>query len=802
MSNRDITEQIPYVPNILTPVGTSTGMNRSNVPVKVPTIQSQSRSGGIPVLPSISHQGISSRIQNIPAISSVPSRVLNVTTLTDQSESRPIILPSVQSVPKTINPPVNIPQDQKPIFLVPGAPNGRVNAVPVMPPPNLTTVPIRLRQAPMILRTDEGSGNLFNNGPHHNPVKMVINHTNRRPQNAVQDETIAGRVVPRYQHDLAPTNTKPVVVTVRPVEEEYIELPTTNPYMKLPMAVINAIIREREVEITGTRIEKALQLFAYDTIMPDWLQSIQRQTIESSRALSDRKTYVFGALNGVDFERTPDIQARDLHKYVSVSILLNTPGHRLAGMLGDFINSLNRPMLEIFARNFGVQARHCHFISVEDLKTILRTRNSAHLRIKDLDDMANRYLMLSTHKYSNLLSDLYDVDGDNDAWINVSRSLPHPMENIIINLDVFPLGDIINSFGILVPLLQSDNQQRYVHDNIVAYNQFIVGRTNGIVPRHPIEALIYMQRRQLVEYFNQLTDKEIFNTMGVYIPYRSRRSLIDAIVNSISQNRFMYPLLRTKTRSINDTTLMATEIVDIDTFMVCYGTPLKYHTYEIIELLNAFHRSNDGNAIGFRRPENPKTYFNEEDINGLLELLKCFHRTQEITDLIGRIEEGLIDAKEAITFDITARMQLDTFDKPNRELIREYLHSIFITGMYMRRWQGPGHPYPLASADTRTKKEPDIEVSDGLNRGKSLLDRMSKPARSFCFKLKICQYGKGGSIEHGTEEFKGEWDNVWSGTQCIRMASTKFIGTAYHFLRALYKETIPGLKTDALDRIV
>ena len=68
--------------------------------------------------------------------------------------------------------------------------------------------------------------------------------------------------------------------------------------------------------------------------------------------------------------------------------------------------------------------------------------------------------------------------------------------------------------------------------------------------------------------------------------------------------------------------------------------------------------------------------------------------------------------------------------------------------------------------------------------------------------LKLCQYNRDGSIEHGAVTFKGEWDGVLKGTHCIRMASTKFIGTGLHYLRALYRETIPGVDVKVLERIV
>jgi hypothetical protein len=136
-----------------------------------------------------------------------------------------------------------------------------------------------------------------------------------------------------------------------------------------------------------------------------------------------------------------------------------------------------------------------------------------------------------------------------------------------------------------------------------------------------------------------------------------------------------------------------------------------------------------------------------------------------------------------------------------KSLVSEFLHQIFITGMYMRRWKGPGNPYPLRAGDTRCERDPEPIVRDNLSIAQAILDRMSDETRQFCMNLPIVQYLNRGRFDVETNPFSSEWNNVVTGQQCIRMASTKFVGTAVYYLNRLLNETIVGMENARVDRI-
>jgi len=581
-------------------------------------------------------------------------------------------------------------------------------------------------------------------------------------------------------------------------EDVHIELPKENPYLRIPRAVLDAIAQERDINLTGTTAQRVEQLYEFDHIMPDWIQSIMNKTIDNFQLLTGTKLYVFGALNGISFEGIAGLQNRDLINYIRVYILITTENHPGRNILPGLVNNLSRRFLEIFAGRLNIPRNNLKFIDSRDLRTAILTNSINHIPNDTIANISQRYHFLTTHKYSNLLDDLYNVSGEDDIWINVARNAPHPMESVILNLDKFSAAQIVDTFGISIPLSFSNDVDRYIRNNIVSYASIL---TRGNLYPIPLNVTIYMNSQDLTQYIQKLKDTEIWSTIGVYVPYNSRDELVANVVNCIIHPQFMYPTIRSIGCSHNMITVMGSEITDTNIFMICFGTALKYIVYELDDLIGSFYRDTETQAMEFRRPENTRNKFSIQDIEDLRRLLSCFPVTPLINELISKIDEGLIDAKEKIAYDDIARNQLRNFDETTRNLIRNFLQQIFYIGMYMRRWAGPGNPFPLKADTTRLDKNPDGKVTEQLGIGIELIKQMGPRAMEFCMNLKICEYNGQGNIDHGHARFNDEWDGVIKGKKCIRMSSSKFVGTGYHYLRALFRETIPGMDVRAVDRI-
>lgn len=727
-----------------------------DIPEIVPPLRRQMNDNREQLIENLDTNGVirgtintmTTRQQTIPQIPTIPTP----NTTGQRPQRQPVVVPSIPTHPLNRNTVTVTP------------------AVPMINPrPNQTTNPV----------------------PGRIPVVPRVNTGVTLPQ--IQPNIVLPTISP------AP---RPVTMVVQPPVEtqRVVNLPAQNPYLRIPRPVIDAIAQERDINLIGTNSERAEQLFEFDHIMPEWIQSVLTKTIDNFQVLTGSKLYVFGAVNGVTFDGIGGLNSRELMNYIRVFILTTNPNHPGRDFLPALVNNLGRHLLEIFASRLNIPRDNLRFISTEELRRAVTTGQTTHIANETIGIVAQRYNTLRNHKYSHLLDELYNIDGEDEAWINAARNAPHPMESVILGLDNYTSKQITDTFGMTIPLSHGNNIEQYIRNNIVSYANVLTRVTLDPIP---VEVMVYMQPADIEHFISKLTDNEIFSNIGIYVPYSSRLELVRNTASAISRPQFMYPASRNEMRTHNkETTINLTPITDTGTFMICYGTAIKYYMYELDELTGAFYRDDETGAMEFRRPENIRSKFSVQDIEGLRRLLSCFEPTQDITDLINRIDEGLIDAKEKIAYDDTARAQLRNFDKPTKDLIQQFLRQIFYTGMYMRRWQGPGTPFPLKSETTKNKKEPDAKVSEQLGLGLELLKQMGPLAKNFCVSLKICEYNGQGNIDHGQAIFNGEWEKVIRGTRCIRIASSKFVGTGYHYLRSLFRETIPGMDVKAVDRIV
>ena len=185
-----------------------------------------------------------------------------------------------------------------------------------------------------------------------------------------------------------------------------------------------------------------------------------------------------------------------------------------------------------------------------------------------------------------------------------------------------------------------------------------------------------------------------------------------------------------------------------------------------------------------------------------MDLLQSLNRSNEINLLIERINQGLIDFRERMESDEIIKSKFIKFNNNEKNFIKEFLHQIFYIGMYMRRWKGPGHPFPLKESETTDQNfSPNEKVSREIGLSFEIINKMGKNAKKFCLELNQCQYNKNGNINNKHIGFGDIWDDVIKEKSCIRLSSTIFIGTGLHYLRVLFRETISGIDLSKLDII-
>lgn len=553
-----------------------------------------------------------------------------------------------------------------------------------------------------------------------------------------------------------------------------LEFPTENPYLKIPQMIINQIIRIHDIDISGPE-----ELWNYDQIMPGWINSILNTQLNQIHNLSEEKLYVYGAINGLDMRNI----FHDIINYIIISIILNTPDHPQKHLLNSRLNDASDVLLKQLFSKFNIPIKLCNR---NEIITAIKYNTTTHIDTTNLNQWNRRYKLI---KQNRKLWTLYYIGSKNDIIETVKRP-PHTLEPIILNLDKYSSEHLIESFGMMIPLSQANNIRSYVENNIVFYDKVITRDKNfAAIPFHKLRTTAdYI----INENFSKLKDHELMNLVDVYVPYNNRLELIDNTILCCRKIKFMYLIRRHPERSINKSTIMGSDIEDTSIFMIGYGTMFRYQVYELEDLIGAFSNN-------FYHPENLNLVFNDNEIKELVALLKCFNTTNENKMLLDKINEVFISKKDFMNQDINYRNELNKFS--DRDLVKAFLYQIFYIGMYMRRWMGPNYPYPLKEFDTLVKIEPESKVSWEIGKCMEILNNMSKSTRKFCLKLRACKYNQLGEIQDENHEFNLEWDGVIKGESCIRMASTRFIGTGLHYLRALFSLNIPGVDLSKLDSI-
>lgn len=130
----------------------------------------------------------------------------------------------------------------------------------------------------------------------------------------------------------------------------------------------------------------------------------------------------------------------------------------------------------------------------------------------------------------------------------------------------------------------------------------------------------------------------------------------------------------------------------------------------------------------------------------------------------------------------------------HQEAYKDLLLKVFYAGMYMRRWRGPGHPYPHMVEETKGSFDPNPNVTLALNAVHEAAATLPK-----YYRLPVIDY-------YDYRLYVYEWlgvllDEIRAGDKCIRMASTLLIYTAAYYLEQAFGVKIPDFDIHRLERI-
>lgn len=632
-------------------------------------------------------------------------------------------------------------------------------------------------------------------------------------------------------------------------------LPNHVPYESIGR-LASDIARYRDIDTQEGNVAEILR--AYDEIYPSWSINTLNKYNSGSTLTNSQKFYIASlyGLNANEFDYgikwskiakpvpALNISAMARSKYSKSTnietVLSSVIGHNVSiPSVKSYLNSLLGNRAE----------RHFNSVEVNDLinyppnisiKEYLELRKTSSYLLKRLLKIANfdNYETLSIDDMIFILSrgriKSYDILRFIRRY-NFLNGLPEPARNAIIILYHVGLGDIsklpLNPFeayiteanneasidslarkvGMIIPPEQI--KETYYFSNINEY-RLLLDKQPVKTDLNTLSVKMASSRRIILRDYS---DVMIFNTIQAYFNYDSRANLLENALNLFTNNGFFVPLHR---NCRNDETLDLENTNDPNVFIIAYGTVTEYTCYELSDYIGSISSSeelphpeaNNRNSIHYQK------LFSFEEVQKLLKLANSFANkippTEiiELENLVTSIAATIIerDNYSSEIYDI-----YKNFDGTEKTAFEEAIMKIFETGMYMRQWRGPGHPYPLKTNQTLAignnandrletpQTEIGINVTISYNALRDILQSTTGRVRNLFNGLNIM-----GIHRHTREYYKrggtfGEiLSQVINGTYCIRMASIRFAVSGYYYMEQVVGKPIAGMHPSQLDSVI
>jgi hypothetical protein len=248
-----------------------------------------------------------------------------------------------------------------------------------------------------------------------------------------------------------------------------------------------------------------------------------------------------------------------------------------------------------------------------------------------------------------------------------------------------------------------------------------------------------------------------------------------------------------------------------------YGVQKNYRCYQVSELSASWREDPQDNIFHFRVPDwqaarpgtpamiDPTTGeplirdFPIESIRQLRELLQNPPAGYDVKPLLDKIEEGLNAANNAVR--IVRRLKAEYATKPadQQYAIQLYLAWMFMYGMWMRFWKGPGFPWPVGWVEgggggercELGRRDEHMVIQQSL-RGviRNYYDDLPG-LKEWIENLPLIDYdfttGEVKIATGGATTIKTILDNVENANFCMAHGSDLIIRTAYYLIVSIFE---------------
>jgi len=343
-----------------------------------------------------------------------------------------------------------------------------------------------------------------------------------------------------------------------------------NPYKNIQSITIKTILTGRGYQdIMNDNSRYNIELLKYlDKKDHHWLKNIYETDITTIDTLNREQLLVYMSINEIDTKNILDLNIYDIRDYIKLLYLYNNDNDKIT----IFIKNISDKILYKFYQIY-FSDKYIKFITIDDIKKIILTKNDNHISYQYFDTILERIERINNSNSKTFIYLLYNID---DIY-NIINLPINPLEEIFLNIENYKLDQLIDEWGIIIPNQYSKDMyiyMSYILTTLLSYTEVIKRGEN--FKKYSSDKLFKLTHSEIKNYLLKLTDKEIFNLIGVYIFFENRINLIDNIISILTKPRFMYPL---KLYNENSGLILA------------YGTLL---SHQFISLEELYHFWSDG----------------------------------------------------------------------------------------------------------------------------------------------------------------------------------------------------------------
>lgn len=343
-----------------------------------------------------------------------------------------------------------------------------------------------------------------------------------------------------------------------------------NPYKNIQSITIKTILTGRGYQdIMNDNSRYNIELLKYlDKKDHHWLKNIYETDITTIDTLNREQLLVYMSINEIDIKNILDLNIYDIRDYIKLLYLYNNDNDKIT----IFIKNVSDKILYKFYQIY-FSDKYIKFITINDIKKIILNKNDNHISYQYFDTILERIVLINNSNSKTFIYLLYNID---DIY-NIINLPINPLEEIFLNIENYKLDQLIDEWGIIIPNQYSKDMyiyMSYILTTLLSYTEVIKRGEN--FKKYSSDKLFKLTHSEIKNYLLKLTDKEIFNLIGVYIFFENRINLIDNIISILTKPRFMYPL-----KLYNDNS----EVI------LAYGTLL---SHQFISLEELYHFWSDG----------------------------------------------------------------------------------------------------------------------------------------------------------------------------------------------------------------